>query len=115
MENILELAKKAAEAAEVFTVNLEETSVHFESNRLKNVQGKQSTTITLRVIKNGRVGYASASGEVNAASLVDMAEFLLNSNSLLIRNTTTSSCLTMTFRMSLLRRWSAWVKNSSLP
>ena len=63
MEDILARAKKVAEAAEVFTTSVEETSVQFETNRLKHVQGKQSTTMALRVIKNGRIGYALSSGE----------------------------------------------------
>lgn len=73
MEKILELAKKSAEAAEVFTVTSEETSVSFEANRLKHVQGKQSNTTSLRVVKNGRIGYAMAAGDIDAAELVNMA------------------------------------------
>jgi PmbA protein len=73
VEKILEQAKKVAEAAEVFTTSVEETSVHFEANRLKHVQGKQSTTIALRLIKNGRIGYALSSGEGENVDLVAMA------------------------------------------
>ena len=36
MEEILELARKVAEEAEVFQVSSEETPVHFEANRLKS-------------------------------------------------------------------------------
>lgn len=73
MEEILARAKKVAEAAEVFTTAVEETSVQFETNRLKHVEGKQSTTIALRLIKNGRIGYALSSGENKDADLVAMA------------------------------------------
>lgn len=73
MEEILALAKKSAEAAEVFMVSSEGTSVQFETNRLKHIRSKQSTSLALRVIKQGRVGYASASGPVNSQTLVDMA------------------------------------------
>lgn len=73
MEKVLELVKKQCEAAEVFTVLSEGTSVQFEANRLKNIQGKQSTIVSLRVIKNGRIGYATTSGVVNEAELVEMA------------------------------------------
>jgi PmbA protein len=58
VEDILAQAKKVAEAAEVFMVSSEETPVQFEANRLKRIQGKQNTSVALRIIKEGRVGYA---------------------------------------------------------
>ncbi len=73
MENILEQAKKTAEAAEVFTVSVEETNVQFEANRLKRVQTRQSRTLALRVIRQGRTGYAAATGAADSRELVDMA------------------------------------------
>ncbi len=73
MEEILAKAKKAAEEAEVFMVSSEDTSVHFETNRLKHVQSKQSVSVSLRVIKNGRIGYATATTLDNAQELVNMA------------------------------------------
>ena len=73
MEEILELAKKVAEAAEVFSIASEETQVRFESNRLKQLQTNQSTSVALRIIKNGRIGYATAAGEADPQALVDAA------------------------------------------
>lgn len=70
MERILELAKKAAREAEVFSVSTEETQVRFESNRLKQLQSNQSTSLALRIIKDGRIGYATTTGEGNAEELV---------------------------------------------
>src|SRR5665811_1719747 len=51
----------------------EETPVQFEANRLKNVQSKQSTSVALRIIKNGRVGYATDTGLTDGQALVDAA------------------------------------------
>jgi PmbA protein len=73
VEKILELAKKVTDSAEVFSVSSEYTSVQFEANRLKHIQGKQSTNTSIRIIKNGRIGYATASGEVDRIKLVNMA------------------------------------------
>jgi len=73
VEKILELAKKVTDAAEVFTISSEYTSVQFEANRLKHIQGKQSSNTSLRVIKNGRIGYATASGDADRLKLVNMA------------------------------------------
>lgn len=58
MADIISLAKQKAEEAEVFTVVSDETPVDFEANKLKNIQCKQSTSTALRIIKDGKIGYA---------------------------------------------------------
>jgi PmbA protein len=73
MENILAQAKKVAEEAEVFLVSSEETTAQFEANRLKHIQSKQSTSLALRIIKGGRLGYATTTEVGDAHSLVDNA------------------------------------------
>ncbi len=73
MEDILELAFKVSEEAEVYTVSSEEAPVHFQANRLKGIDSKQSSSVSLRLIKNGKLGYAAASGEIDARKLVDIA------------------------------------------
>jgi len=73
MEHILKQAQRVAEEAEVFMVATEETPVHFETNRLKHIQSKQSTTVALRIIKAGKTGYATTTDIDNSQSLVDNA------------------------------------------
>ena len=73
MEKILDQAKRVAEEAEVFMVSSEETSVQFEANRLKHVQNKQTSSVALRIIKQGRVGYATTTDLSNSQSLIDNA------------------------------------------
>ncbi|MFC1937679.1 TldD/PmbA family protein [Chloroflexota bacterium] len=73
MEDILARAKKVAEEAEVFTVSSEETPVQFEANRLKHIQSKQRTSTALRIIRDGRIGYATTTELDNRAALVNMA------------------------------------------
>ncbi|MBI2848179.1 MAG: TldD/PmbA family protein, partial [Chloroflexi bacterium] len=73
MEEILAMAKEVAEEADVFFVSSEEMPVQFEANRLKHIQSKQSTRIALRVVRNGKIGYAAAAGAADARRLVDMA------------------------------------------
>lgn len=72
-EQLLELARQQAEAAEVYAISWEETPVLFEANRLKSIQSRQTRGMALRVIKNGRIGFASADGEADAQRLVDAA------------------------------------------
>ncbi|MBI2868635.1 MAG: TldD/PmbA family protein [Chloroflexi bacterium] len=73
MEDILAEARKSAEAAEVFTATSEETAVQFEANHLKHLQTRQSTVVALRVIKDGRIGYATGTQLSNARGLVAAA------------------------------------------
>ena len=73
MEKILAQARKVAEEADVFLVSAEETPVQFEANRLKHIQSKQSTSVALRIIKDGRLGYATSTDVADAQSLVENA------------------------------------------
>ena len=70
---ILRAARKAAEQAEVFWVSSQGTPVHFEANKLKEIQNKESTAVALRIIKEGKIGFAAASGDDRVENLIDMA------------------------------------------
>ncbi len=70
MEDILAQAKKVAEAAEVFIVSSEKTPVQFEANRLKRIKSKHNTSVALRIIKEGRVGYATTTDLSDTRRLV---------------------------------------------
>jgi PmbA protein len=73
VEELLAKAKKTAQAAEVFMVAAEETTAQFETNRLKHIQSRQSTHLALRIIKNGRLGYATTTELADAGNLIDSA------------------------------------------
>jgi len=73
VEEILFQAKKVAEDAEVFSVALEETQVNFEANRLKHLQTKQQTSMALRIIRQGRIGYAVTTDAEDYPRLVSNA------------------------------------------
>jgi len=73
LEEILIQAKKATEEAEVFSVSSEETQIHFETNRLKHLQTKQQTSMALRIIRQGRLGYAITTNPDDRQALVDNA------------------------------------------
>ena len=73
MEKILAQAKQMTEEAEVFMISSEETPVQFEANRLKNIQSKQSSSVALRIIKQGRIGYAATTEPGDGHKLVNMA------------------------------------------
>ncbi|HEX73613.1 MAG TPA: TldD/PmbA family protein [Dehalococcoidia bacterium] len=73
MENILAQAKKVAEEAEVFMVSSEEIPVQFEANRLKHIQSKQSRSLALRIIKQGKIGYSATTELGDIQRLVNNA------------------------------------------
>ncbi len=68
MDNVLEQAKKQTDRAEIFSVTSENTPIQFETNRLKHAQTHQSSSLALRVVKNGRLGYATATRQEGDAS-----------------------------------------------
>jgi PmbA protein len=76
MEGLLEVlhaARKVAEQAEVFSVSSRATPIQFEANELKQVQTKESSSTALRIFREGRIGFATASGGGGLEALVDMA------------------------------------------
>ena len=70
---VLELAMREAQQAEVYEAVSNGTMVHFEANRLKQVESRQSRSVALRLVRDGRIGFASAGGPVDASQLVRMA------------------------------------------
>jgi PmbA protein len=73
MEKILEIARRYADRAEVCRVTSVRTPIQFEANRLKQIQTKESVSLALRLVKDGKMGFAQASGDIPAADLVNMA------------------------------------------
>lgn len=73
MEEILSLAKKGAQEAEVFLASFEETPVIFEANRLKQLQMRQGVSVALRIVRDGRTGFSTATGLDDRVSLVERA------------------------------------------
>jgi PmbA protein len=76
MEDLLKIlrsARKVAEQAEVFSASVRATTIQFEANELKQVQTKESSSTALRIFREGRLGFAIASGGGGWEALVDMA------------------------------------------
>ncbi len=73
VEQLLSLAKRVAEAAEVFWVCSQRIPVSFEANQLKQIQSQEITSIALRLVRKGKIGFAQARGEVSAETLINMA------------------------------------------
>jgi PmbA protein len=70
---VLRSAQKVAEEAEVFSVSSRAVPIQFEANELKQVQTKEISSTALRIFREGRIGFATASGGGGSEDLVDMA------------------------------------------
>lgn len=73
LEELLEKATRVSQDAEVYHVRHRDEPVLFEANRLKLVETRESSGVALRIVKDGRIGLASASGIGNADGLIDRA------------------------------------------
>jgi len=73
LENILSSAKKVAEEAEVFLASISETPVGFEANRLKMLETRESISVSLRIIKEGKIGFSTTTKLKDPDALVRMA------------------------------------------
>jgi len=73
LEDILSRAKKNAEQAEVFFSAVDDTPVIFEANRLKQLQTNEGMIVALRLVRNGRIGFSTATSLDDLASLVSRA------------------------------------------
>jgi PmbA protein len=73
VDQLLELAARQADQAEIFEVRREDTPIRFESNRLKMIETRQSRGVGLRLVKGGRTGLASATHTDNPQDLVAAA------------------------------------------
>ncbi|MGD1716311.1 PmbA/TldA family metallopeptidase [Dapis sp. BLCC M172] len=59
LEQILKLASGKAEAVEIYYLSTEDTPIKCENNRLKSLQTKAKKGVALRLIYQGRLGFAS--------------------------------------------------------
>jgi PmbA protein len=73
LEKILKLAADRTEAAEVYYLSSQDTPIEFENNRLKSLQTKAIQGVALRVISQGRLGFASSTDLTRLDDLVDAA------------------------------------------
>jgi PmbA protein len=73
LDKILKLAADRTEAAEVYYLSSQDTPIEFENNRLKSLQTKAIQGVALRVICQGRLGFASSTDLTRLDDLVDAA------------------------------------------
>ncbi len=72
-EKVISLCRGKVAQAEAFAMETEHTPIVFENNRLKSAETRSSVGVTLRVIRDGRLGMASAMGPTDPHVLIDRA------------------------------------------
>lgn len=80
LEQILDIAKKnGASQAEIIQKSWTENPINFENNKLKTLESNESSGISVRVIKNNKIGVSSSTNpneiEKAAISAVEASEF----------------------------------------
>lgn len=73
LDKILKLASVQAESAEVYYLQSQDTPIEFENNRLKSLSTKATQGVALRVICNGKMGFASSTDLTRLDDLVAAA------------------------------------------
>jgi len=72
MEKLMEIAKKVSDKVEIYSLEQITDSISFENAKLKDVDSKLQSGFSLRIIKDGKMGFAFTK------NLVDRDEFLQN-------------------------------------
>ncbi len=72
MEELMKLAKKDSEEVEIYSLNEKNDLIVFENSKLKKIDSKIQTGLSLRIIKDGKLGFAYTK------DLVDREELLKN-------------------------------------
>ncbi|MFP4498426.1 MAG: TldD/PmbA family protein [Vulcanimicrobiota bacterium] len=73
MKNLLNSALSRADDAEIYSVKVEKYPVKFAGNSLKSIKSELARSVSLRLKKDGRVGYSSDVDTGNPEQLVDRA------------------------------------------
>jgi PmbA protein len=73
IESILDKVKRRGASAEVFLTERASSEISFEAGKLKNAEQKTALGIGLRVISEGRIGFASTTDPIRIEDLVNNA------------------------------------------
>ncbi len=73
IEQVLDKARKRADAAEAFAVESLDRDVVFEAGKLKSTDRITSAGVALRIVKDGRLGFAATTDPSRANDVVDKA------------------------------------------
>ncbi len=73
MEKLLDMARRAADQAEIYACDQASDSVTFQDGKLHDIETSFLSGVALRLIKNGRLGFAYTRNIKDRQSLIDHA------------------------------------------
>jgi PmbA protein len=73
MEQLLEMAMRVSDSAEVYTIDTSGDRISFEDSRLKDIKSGIQSGVSLRVLKNGFYGFAYTKTLSNREKLIQNA------------------------------------------
>lgn len=73
MEQLFEKARKAADQVEIYLLEQQSDQCQFENGRLKEIESKMQSGLSLRLIKDGCLGFAYTKNLINPDDLLQQA------------------------------------------
>ncbi|MBS4015283.1 MAG: TldD/PmbA family protein [Candidatus Latescibacteria bacterium] len=73
MEKLLEMAKKVCDQAEIYSVDNKSNVVSFENAKLHDIDTKFQSGVSIRIIKDGKLGFAYTRNLINREELLQNA------------------------------------------
>ncbi|MEW6571776.1 MAG: TldD/PmbA family protein [Nitrospirota bacterium] len=73
MEQLLEMAKRVSDQAEIYSTDSRADSISFENARLKDIESSIQSGVSLRIIKNGVQGFAYTMNLIDRSGLIQNA------------------------------------------
>ncbi len=73
MEKLLDMAKKVTNQAEIYSAEYTSNAVSFQDAKLYNIETNFLSGISLRIIKDGRLGFAYTRNLIDRQELLDNA------------------------------------------
>jgi len=73
MEKLLEMAKKVCDQAEIFSIDNKQNVVSFENAKLHEIDTKFQSGVSIRIIKDGKLGFAYTRNLINREELLQNA------------------------------------------
>lgn len=73
MEKLLEMAKRVSDQAEIYALDETTDGISFEDATLKDIESRTQSGVSLRIIKDGRMGFAYTKNLLNREDLLQNA------------------------------------------
>lgn len=73
MEKLLEMAKQVCDKAEVYSVEYSDSAVSFQNAKLHEIESSYQSGMSIRIIKDGKQGFAYTRNLINRQELLDNA------------------------------------------